>query len=422
MPRELPKYKTWLMWLAAALFFLAEYFARVAPAVMSVDLMNTFHVRAFALGSLSAYFYYAYIIMQIPVGTVVDLLNTRTVLTIMACVCGLTNIVLSLTDYLFIANLARFIMGLSAAFAFVGALKIAYTWFPRKDVGMLAGATQALGMVGAAIGQGPVALMIAKIGWQSSLQFIGGVLIILSLCIYTLVQSPRLVPNERVSLTFFEYWRKTSSSMRIILCNRMLWLNGLLIGCLYAPTAAFAELWGTSYLQTVYKLSYNFSANALSCVFIGLAIGCPVAGYCSDKLKKRKPILFVSILLSALLLICILFFPTPYYFLTCCLLFFYGFFNSGIAVSYAYAADISLSSIKGTSAGFTNMAAVIIGALLQPVIGFLLDKLSNEPGSLNLITSYSIHTYQMAMLPLVGCLFISYMTCFFLKEPIYNKS
>ncbi len=46
-----------------------------------------------------------------------------------------------------IANIARFLMGFAAAFAFVGALKLARSWFAPARFGLLAGATQALGML-----------------------------------------------------------------------------------------------------------------------------------------------------------------------------------------------------------------------------------------------------------------------------------
>lgn len=410
------------MWFAAALFFLAEYFARVAPAVMGPDLMHAFHVKAFALGSLSACFYYAYILMQLPVGVLVDLLNTRIILTIMACVCGLTNIFLSLTSSIIIADFARFIMGLSAAFAFVGALKIAYMWFPKKKIGVLSGATQALGMVGAAVGQGPVAWLITKIGWQYSLQLIGGILIALSFLLYLIVQPSKIIIVNKQKHLFIEYWSKTILALKQILHHRMLWLNGLLIGCLYAPTAAFAELWGTTYLHRVHHLSYVASANALSCVFIGLALGCPLAGWFSDKLQKRKPILFLSVVISGLLLSYILFGYSGRYAVLCFLLFLYGLSNAGIAVSYAYAADISAPSIVGTSIGFTNMAAVIIGALLQPVIGLILDFFSDSSHTLNVASNGALTAYKLAMLPLLTCLLIAFFTCFFLKETIYNKT
>ena len=56
---------------------------------------------------------------------------------------------------LFIAQVCRMLMGFGASFAFVGALKIASLWFPSK-FGFLSGATQAIGVLGAAFGVGPV--------------------------------------------------------------------------------------------------------------------------------------------------------------------------------------------------------------------------------------------------------------------------
>ena len=138
------------MWILAASFFLAEYFARVAPSVMVNELMRDLHVKAFALGSLSAFFYYAYLLMQIPAGAMVDTLSTKKLLSTMAILCGLSCVGFSFSHNIIMADLNRVLMGFSAAFAFVGALKIANTWFPAYRFGLLAGATQALGMIGAA--------------------------------------------------------------------------------------------------------------------------------------------------------------------------------------------------------------------------------------------------------------------------------
>ena len=72
MSESMRVHNKWVMWSVAALFFFAEYFARVDPSVLVPYLMKDFQVGALALGSLSAYFYYPYIIMQIPVGLLLD--------------------------------------------------------------------------------------------------------------------------------------------------------------------------------------------------------------------------------------------------------------------------------------------------------------------------------------------------------------
>ena len=58
---KLKNFHAWIIWGLAALFFFAEYFARVAPSVMVDHLMRAFNTDAFHLGSLSAFFYYAYV-------------------------------------------------------------------------------------------------------------------------------------------------------------------------------------------------------------------------------------------------------------------------------------------------------------------------------------------------------------------------
>ena len=54
------KIQPWLIWSLGAAFFFLEYFARVDPSVIVPQLMTFFHVGAFALGSLSAFFLFSF--------------------------------------------------------------------------------------------------------------------------------------------------------------------------------------------------------------------------------------------------------------------------------------------------------------------------------------------------------------------------
>ena len=123
-------YYPWLVWGLAASAFFIEYFVRVAPGVMVDSLMHDFKVQALALGSLSAFFYYTYVGMQIPVGILVDRFSLRWLLTSMIFLCGLSSLIFAMTTHLEIAAFARLMMGFGAAFAFVSALKVAAVWFP----------------------------------------------------------------------------------------------------------------------------------------------------------------------------------------------------------------------------------------------------------------------------------------------------
>ncbi|MCH9644278.1 MAG: MFS transporter [Gammaproteobacteria bacterium] len=407
----------WIIWILTAGFFFAEYFARVSPSVMVPELMRAFQVNAFKLGSLSAFFYYAYVSMQIPVGALVDRFGPRLLLSVMAALCGFSCLLFSWTHSLGVAELSRFLMGFSAAFAFVGALKLASIWFAPSRFGFIAGATQALGMLGAAVGEGPVSVLVHHIGWRDTLQLIAIVLLALSLLIVLIVRdNPKNWQAKEKTVRQFSML----SGLIKVLKTPQTWVNGIIVGFLYAPTAAFAELWGANYLHHVHHIGAEVAATAVGMIFIGWAIGSPIAGWISDRIQRRKPIIMTSIVLSAVMLSITLYMPNISETALFVLLFLYGLFNVGVATSYAVAAEIIPRNIAGTSMSFANMASVLIGACFQPIIGKILDSLWSGQMQ-NGIAVYSSHDYQMAMLTLPLCFVISLIASYFLKESFSNK-
>src|SRR5271163_258386 len=75
-----PSWRAWSVWLIAAMFYLAAFYIRVSPAVMTTELMRDLHISAGDLGYLSAFYYYAYVAMQFPTGLLVDRLGARRLL------------------------------------------------------------------------------------------------------------------------------------------------------------------------------------------------------------------------------------------------------------------------------------------------------------------------------------------------------
>lgn len=410
-------YHRWLIWGLAAAFFFAEYFARVAPSVMVPELMQSFRVNALSLGALSAFFYYAYVSMQIPVGTLVDRFGAHRLLTLTAALCGIGCILFANTNHLAAAELGRFLMGLGAAFAFVGALKLAHLWFPAERFGFFAGATQALGMIGAAIGEGPVSVMVQNFGWRQTMWVIGLILIILAALIGLIVRDRpnQYLTKEGALAAPTSQGPGLLKGLMIVLKNPQTWINGLFVGFLYAPTAAFAELWGATYLDHVHEVSIDVAASAVSLIFIGWGIGSPIAGWLSDKMKRRKPILFFSALGSFLLMSTVLYFPHLSMKWIFVLLFLYGFANVGVATSYAVACEINPQALSGTSMSFANMASVLVGAGFQPIIGWLLD-LNWDGKVLKGVPIYSAHDFHIALLALPVCFIISLLCWLFLRE------
>lgn len=406
-------YYPWLVWGLAASAFFIEYFARVAPGVMIDSLMHDFNVQALALGSLSAFFYYTYVGMQIPVGILVDRFSLRWLLTSMIFLCGLSCLIFASTTHLEIAAFARLMMGFGAAFAFVSALKVAAVWFPVRKFGLLAGLTQALGMLGAAVGQMPMAYLVVTFGWRTALFFIAGLMILLSMLVALWVRDPILPTAQakvKKTLTYSPYL-----GLMCVLRNPQSWRNALFAGLLYAPTAALAELWGVKFFRQTYHLSNEIAAMGIGLIFIGWTIGGPLIGWISDKIKRRKVILILSASFSLLFASLVILLPNLPLGILFGLLFLYGFSNTGVATAYAVASEINPPSVAGTSVAFANMLSVIIGAGYQPLIGWLLQK--NWDGAmLQGLPFYSNTDFRSALFILPVSLLLAILVAFSIKE------
>lgn len=401
----------WLIWGLAAGAFFIEYFARVAPGVMIDSLMRDFKVQALALGSLSAFFYYAYVGMQIPVGILIDRLSLRWLLTSMILVCAAGCFIFSFSTHIHVAAFARLMMGFGAAFAFVSALKVASVWFPAQQFGLLAGLTQAIGMLGAAIGQMPMAYLVAHFGWRITLFLIASIMVVLAVVIAMVVRDRTTPQTPTKKSLLHSPW----SGLVEVLKNPQSWWNALFAGLLYAPTAALAELWGVKFFRQAYHLSNEMAAMAIGLIFIGWAIGGPLTGWISDRIKRRKIILILSAFLSFLIASVVLMLPHLPLPLLFSLLFLYGLANTGVATAYAVAAEINSHAVSGTSVAFSNMASVLVGAGFQPLIGWLLQK--NWSGLIeNGLPVYSTTDFHWALLVLLSSLLLAVFVAFGIKE------
>lgn len=411
-------YYPWIVWGLAAGFFFIEYFARVGPGVMVDELMHDFNVLAFALGSLSAFFYYAYVGMQIPVGMLVDRFSPRWLLTSMTLLCALACVLFAMAHNVHIASLARLLMGFGSAFAFVTALKLASMWFPPHRFGLIAGLTQALGMLGAAVGQAPMAYSVSVIGWRATMWVIAVLFVLLAIAIVLLVRErPKTAYSQTMGhhVTKLSSTRDVLSGLGTVLRNPQTWWNGIFVGLLYAPTAAIAELWGVKFFRQTYELSNELAAVAVGLIFMGWTIGGPLVGWISDRIKRRKIILIISALASLIFISTALYVPNMPLVLLFSVLFLYGVANTGVATSYAVAAEINPRALAGTSMAFANMASVLVGAAFQPLIGWLLDR--NWDGKLvNGIPVYTAHDFRLAMIALPICLIIATLIAMRVRE------
>lgn len=292
-------------------------------------------------------------------------------------------------------------------------MKIATLYFSPKHFGFLAGTTQALGMLGASAGVGPLSVIVVQIGWRHTLVILGAIIALLAVMIIAFVK-------EKSSISTCAQGKHSLMTGPIsVFKNPFTWLNALVIGLLYAPTMVFGELWGPLYLARVYNLTSIESASVISIIFVGWAIGSPLFGWYSDRIQRRKPIIIYSALFSLIFLLIILYSTSLSLPVLLIVAFLYGFSNMGVSTCYAVACELNPVQYSGTALGFTNMASILLGALFQPVVRKLLDR--QWSGQLvDGVRYYSSQDLRAAMIALPICLILCVALSFFLKESYIN--
>lgn len=360
----------WLICSLGAIFYSYEYFLRISPSVMEGELRNHFNLSATGFGFLAAFYYYAYVPMQLPVGVLMDRYGPRRLLTAACLICVVGTFMFAGTTLFSIAAAGRFLVGLGSAFAFVGVLKLATIWLPEDKLAMVAGIASALGTLGAMVGDNLLGGLVTWIGWQQTVNFTALFGIGLVVALWFGVRDQKRYQRRSGTV---ESFKQNMVDLSIIARNKQIWFNGM-YGCLvYLPTTVFAELWGIPYLKHARGLTESGANMANSLIFLGFAIGAPLMGYISDKLRRRKLPMLVGATVASVLMMMILYLPGLNQLSLNFLLFFLGLFYSSQAIVFAVGRELSPKAAAGTAIAMTNMIVMIGAMILQPLVGKLLD-------------------------------------------------
>jgi MFS family permease len=96
------------------------------------------------------------------------------------------------------------------------------------------------------------------------------------------------------------------------------------------------------------------------------------------------------------------------------LFFIFGLTNTGVAIAYAVSTEIHENNVIGTAIAFTNMISILIGALMQPLVGRLVDLMSGGRGYH--VETLLLSDFQAGLKLLPLCSLIALILAFMVKE------
>ncbi len=363
--------KAWTILSTALLFYLYEYVLRVSPSVMTAELMMDYSITAKAVGVLAAFYYYAYVPLQIPGGVIVDRIGPRRVIAFSALLCGAGCIFFAASHNLMLAQMGRFMMGAGSACAYLSCMKLAADWFDASKFAMIAGFAMFMGTMGGTFGGSPFAMMINTMGYESTMYFAGFFgFFVAALSWFIIRDYPK---GEEKHSNATNSSQGLLDGLKIITSKKHCWLMGLYGCAMYLPLSAFAELWGVPYLKKMYGITNDVAAQGSIMVFIGMGIGCIIASWVSDKIQNRKKVMMAAAIGTFTCFMLIFHGPAISFNEMLILLFVTGLISGGQILYFASNKEVNPKEISATSIGFTNALLMMSGVIFQPLLGWILD-------------------------------------------------
>ena len=356
-----------LAFLLGTLFFAYAFIQRVAPSVMTTELMREFSVGAAALGSLSAFYFYAYAAIQMPVGLLTDRFGPRKLMSTAAALCAGASLLFAYSDGLWMASFARALVGVTVAFAFVGTMSIAGFWFKPAHYALCAGLLQMVGMGGAVFGQAPLRILVEGVGWRGAMEVLAVVAVALAVLVYLCV--PRRSASQRQQT---ERPSILQGSLRVA-GNRQTWWCALIGFGMAGPMLGFGGLWGVPWLVSVHGYNTAQAAGIVSMLFAGWAVFSPFIGWFSDRIGWRNPLVIGGALLEMAAFAGVVLATPDDTAVLMLLVFLTGVGGATMTVAFSSVRELNDLQLSSTSLGVMNMCVVGSGAVMQPLIGVLLD-------------------------------------------------
>lgn len=360
-----------IAWLLTAVFYFYQYSMRSAPAVMVPELSTAFGLSAVGVASLVGLFYYGYAPFSLVAGVALDQIGPRKVVPLGAASVAIGSILFSMADPT-LGSIGRFMQGAGGVFALIGAVYLVTTFMPVSRAATLIGVTQMFGMAGGSAGQFVVGPLIARgLPWDRFWFLMGIAGIPIAILLFILIPRQGSKPKDSGNVGL----GPALKAMGTVFANPQSILCGLIAGLIFIPTTIFDMVWGVRFLQEGHGVPYEVAVLRSAAVPFGWIIGCPLLGWLTDRIGRRKPVIIGAAVVLLLTLALILYGPRgvfPPYSLALVA----GIASGAAMIPYTVIKEANRPEHSGTATGVINFLNFSLTALLGPVFASRLTEAS----------------------------------------------
>ena len=232
-------------------------------------------------------------------------------------------------------------------------------------------------MLGGSAGQFVVGPMMER-GLGVHVFWVGIGVVILAVAVLLYVATPKEQLGAHIQEGGFGSILKP---YKIVFSNPQSYLCGAVAGLLFAPTTIGDMIWGVAAFQKDLQLSYHNAVVIASMVPLGWVVGCPLLGWLSDRIGRRKPVIIGSAAVMILAALQIAFKPLPIPVHVG--MFIFGVASGAAMIPYSIIKEVNPDNVKGSATGGINFLVFALTAFLGPVFASHMGREIGTAADLN---------------------------------------
>ncbi len=366
----------WFICCSAALLFLFVFFQQNSFNVISADLMYSFDMNPVQLGKLASLYLLAQAIVYLPIGILLDRYSVRKILLLSMGLAIWATAIFATSRWLIVASIARILLGMVQAVAFLGCLQLVQQWLPQQRA-LAIGVVSMISFCGGLLAQAPLSWLAENLGWRYAMLISAGIGLFLWLIMWMFVKDRPNQELRKIPLSQLKALKK-------VCCSRQNWLCAFFISLPILPVTLLGAVWGGTYLIVENNLSILQYAQVTGFIFIGLMLGVPFIGWLSDTLKTRKKIMLVGASMQ-LVILSLLNFSGMFSFIYLIIAFLLlGVFSGVLVLGYAIVQESNPPERVGIAVAFAAVVVMLVGSFAQILFGYLMSidwqsLISNNP-------------------------------------------
>ncbi|MEM6583596.1 MAG: MFS transporter [Pseudomonadota bacterium] len=397
----------WLLWVLATVMLALQNLEVLTVGALANDLGNNLHISSSQVGALFGAYTLFYAMMQLPAGLAFARFNPSLLL-IWACVLfALGNVLFAITDDLILAYAGRIIAGIGGGLFFIGYFALTANQFDPLQFATLLGWNQMVKFLLAMVALALMPVFLSEGGdWRQYFFLMGIVFLIFIPCLW-FTKGFVYRPSINGDHSWLQGIREDLSRVWEVPQIRRTVLMGFLGS---GAIMAFTGLWYLPFAEAA-GYSRTQADNLGSVLMISTGLGLLGAGWLSDKLRRRKPLILLGMMGTLFCTLCLILFSESPFVIEALLVALLAVFGGAyLGLLYAFIKESVPIQLSSTALGLVNTTIFGGAAFMQWLPGAVLDLIAGSA------KHASVADYQLSLLVFPPCMLIALVIGFFCHE------